>query len=84
MHPLVSGDYPKIMKTNAGSRIPTFTKMESDLVKGSFDFIGVNYYTAMLITHTDLTPEPRDYLADMATKWVCMSYKTNESLLITC
>ncbi|KMT06067.1 hypothetical protein BVRB_7g163900 isoform B [Beta vulgaris subsp. vulgaris] len=76
MHPLVSGDYPKIMKTNAGSRIPTFTKMESDLVKGSFDFIGVNYYTAMLITHTDLTPEPRDYLADMATKWVYYNYSS--------
>uniref|UniRef100_A0A803L9V0 Uncharacterized protein n=1 Tax=Chenopodium quinoa TaxID=63459 RepID=A0A803L9V0_CHEQI len=71
MHPLMYGDYPRIMKENAGFRIPVFTKKQSDLVKGSFDFIAVNYYTAMLISHTNLTPEPRDYLADTAIKSVC-------------
>ncbi|KAF9604915.1 hypothetical protein IFM89_011282 [Coptis chinensis] len=29
--PLVFGDYPKIMKKNVGSRLPTFTKRESEL-----------------------------------------------------
>lgn len=70
MHPLMYGDYPDVMKITAGCRLPVFSKSESNLVKGSFDFIGVNYYTATLITHQDLMPGPRDYLADSATKMV--------------
>ncbi|TQD71475.1 hypothetical protein C1H46_042987 [Malus baccata] len=46
MEPLVYGDYPKIMRLLAKRRIPTFTVEEKKLMKGSFDFIGVNYYTA--------------------------------------
>jgi beta-glucosidase len=38
------GDYPDVMKRNAGTRLPTFTNLESNQVKGSFDFLGVNYY----------------------------------------
>ncbi|KAI7992325.1 putative beta-glucosidase 23 [Camellia lanceoleosa] len=34
INPLVFGDYPKIVKKNAGSRIQEFTKVESKLVKG--------------------------------------------------
>ncbi|XWS46659.1 hypothetical protein CRYUN_Cryun14cG0086900 [Craigia yunnanensis] len=38
---LLFGDYPDTMKKIAGSRIPTFTYHESELVRGSFDFIGL-------------------------------------------
>ncbi|XP_024027263.1 beta-glucosidase 3 [Morus notabilis] len=44
LDPLIFGDYPDLMKKNAGSRIPAFTIEESESVRGSFDFIGVNYY----------------------------------------
>lgn len=44
VEPLVFGDYPDIMKKNAGKRLPAFTKLESELVKGSIDFIGLNHY----------------------------------------
>ncbi|KAL5983750.1 hypothetical protein ACLOJK_017841 [Asimina triloba] len=44
LNPLVFGDYPEVMRKNAGSRLPSFTKSESRRVKGSFDFIGVNHY----------------------------------------
>nr|E3W9M3.1 RecName: Full=Cyanidin 3-O-glucoside 7-O-glucosyltransferase (acyl-glucose); Short=AA7GT; Short=Dg AA7GT; AltName: Full=Acyl-glucose-dependent anthocyanin 7-O-glucosytransferase; AltName: Full=Beta-glucosidase like protein; Short=DgBGLUL; Flags: Precursor [Delphinium grandiflorum]BAJ33502.1 beta glucosidase like protein [Delphinium grandiflorum] len=47
--PLVFGDYPIIMKENVGSRLPSFTKNESELVKGSFDFIGLNHYFVFYI-----------------------------------
>lgn len=45
MKPLVSGKYPSIMRKLVKQRLPTFTEKEKKLVKGSFDFIGINYYT---------------------------------------
>lgn len=42
---MVYGDYPKIMRKLARNRLPTFTAEEKKLVKGAFDFIGLNYYT---------------------------------------
>ncbi|RXH90413.1 hypothetical protein DVH24_035177 [Malus domestica] len=38
---------PKIvMRSLVGDRLPKFTKEQSKLLKGSFDFLGLNYYTA--------------------------------------
>ncbi|KRY05035.1 Beta-glucosidase 22, partial [Trichinella patagoniensis] len=70
IEPLVFGDYPMIMKKNAGSRLPSFTQKESEQVKGSFDFISLNHYTSSYvadnseISYTDL----RDYNKDMFAK----------------
>ncbi|CAN6333886.1 unnamed protein product [Urochloa humidicola] len=46
MDPLIKGDYPLSMRTLVGNRLPKFSKEQSELVKGAFDFIGLNYYTA--------------------------------------
>lgn len=46
MEPMVFGDYPFIMKALVRDVLPTFTDEQKNLVKGSFDFIGVNYYTS--------------------------------------
>uniref|UniRef100_A0ACD5V5P6 Uncharacterized protein n=1 Tax=Avena sativa TaxID=4498 RepID=A0ACD5V5P6_AVESA len=46
MDPLTRGVYPQSMRTLVGNRLPQFTKEQSKMVKGSFDFIGINYYTA--------------------------------------
>ncbi|KAK9733669.1 hypothetical protein RND81_04G083000 [Saponaria officinalis] len=78
MDPLVYGDYPKIMRSNVGKRLPTFTKNQSNLVKGSFDFIGLNYYTLALVIDSILPDEPRDYLTDMQGTWM---YYNNTSPL---
>ncbi|XP_006289725.2 beta-glucosidase 32 [Capsella rubella] len=51
LSPLVFGDYPESIKTNAGNRLPSFTKEQSMMLKNSFDFIGVNYYTARFVAH---------------------------------
>ncbi|XP_023639781.1 beta-glucosidase 31 [Capsella rubella] len=51
LDPLVFGDYPETIKKNAGNRLPSFTKEQSDMVKNSFDFIGINYYTARFVAH---------------------------------
>ncbi|KAJ4959958.1 hypothetical protein NE237_019868 [Protea cynaroides] len=45
LDPLIFGDYPSSMKKRVGSRLPTFSKAEGYLVKGSLDFVGINHYT---------------------------------------
>ena len=45
MDPLTNGDYPHIMRSYVGKRLPKFSEEQSKLVKGSFDFVGMNYYT---------------------------------------
>ncbi|KAK2975113.1 hypothetical protein RJ640_000373 [Escallonia rubra] len=49
MDPLYKGDYPDSMKDFLGCRLPTFTSEESQTVKGSYDFIALNYYTASYV-----------------------------------
>ncbi|KAI4333182.1 hypothetical protein L6164_018020 [Bauhinia variegata] len=44
MEPLTRGIYPAIMVKRLGQRLPKFSKEQSLMVKGSFDFIGLNYY----------------------------------------
>ncbi|XP_006660771.1 beta-glucosidase 30-like [Oryza brachyantha] len=45
LDPIVHGDYPGTMRGWLGDRLPSFTPEQSAMVKGSYDFIGVNYYT---------------------------------------
>ena len=73
MEPLVHGDYPISMKTNAGARIPAFTNRESEQVKGSSDFIGlIHYYNINVTDNSDaLNEKLRDYGADMGALLLC-------------
>ncbi|XP_021763660.1 cyanidin 3-O-glucoside 5-O-glucosyltransferase (acyl-glucose)-like [Chenopodium quinoa] len=64
MDPFVYGDYPGTMKTIVGTRLPRFTKNQSEMVKGSIDFIGLNYYTINFAKDTKLIQEPRHYVGD--------------------
>uniref|UniRef100_A0A7N2LTC9 Uncharacterized protein n=1 Tax=Quercus lobata TaxID=97700 RepID=A0A7N2LTC9_QUELO len=66
--PLVYGDYPDVMKKIAGSRLPAFANLESNQVKGSFDFLGLNYYFGLYIkdNSSKLSMEVRDFFTDMA------------------
>ncbi|KAK1399480.1 Beta-glucosidase 24 [Heracleum sosnowskyi] len=50
LQPMVYGDYPFIMKALVLDGLPTFTKEEKALVSGSYDFIGINYYTSRYAT----------------------------------
>ncbi|KAF8401469.1 hypothetical protein HHK36_012408 [Tetracentron sinense] len=75
--PLVFGDYPDTMKKNVGSRIPSFTPHQSEQVKGSFDFFGVNHYGTSYIKDNpnSLKIDQRDFNEDMAAKLV---FKRND------
>ncbi|XP_050210537.1 beta-glucosidase 24-like [Mercurialis annua] len=45
MDPLTYGQYPRIMQNEiTGNRLPNFTMRQSQLLKGSYDFVGLNYY----------------------------------------
>nr|XP_048318557.1 beta-glucosidase 40 isoform X1 [Ziziphus jujuba var. spinosa] len=45
LDPLMLGDYPSSMRTRVGNRLPTFTRSQASLLKGSLDFVGINHYT---------------------------------------
>ncbi|KAJ0084072.1 hypothetical protein Patl1_30172 [Pistacia atlantica] len=74
LNPLVSGEYPITMKKNAGSRMPDFTNLESKQIKGSFDFLGVNFYNTLYVKDNSdsLKKEHRDVDADMAVQLIPM------------
>ena len=53
--PIVFGKYPDEMtQLITDGRLPTFTPEEAKMVKGSYDFIGMNHYTS---DYTIDTPE---------------------------
>ncbi|XP_022634119.1 beta-glucosidase 12 isoform X3 [Vigna radiata var. radiata] len=51
MRPLTKGEYPKSMRSMLGNRLPKFTIEESRQLKGSFDFLGLNYYSSFYAAH---------------------------------
>ena len=60
------GDYPEVMKKIVGSCLPPFTEVQSELIKGSLDFIGINHYYSLYVNDRPLETGVRDYSADMS------------------
>ena len=59
LDPLTSEEYPDSMRSLVGPRLPRFSSEEAKDLKGSFDFLGYNYYS------TDFTvnnPTPQNSL----------------------
>ncbi|MDQ8205932.1 GH1 family beta-glucosidase [Coraliomargarita sp. SDUM461003] len=52
--PVVFGDYPAIMRERVGDRLPKFTPEQSELLKGSADFLGLNHYTTHYASRADV------------------------------
>ncbi|KAM7508714.1 hypothetical protein LguiA_019167 [Lonicera macranthoides] len=72
MEPLTTGDYPESMKKLVGSRLPKFSVEQSEKLKGSYDFLGLNYYTATYVTDGPKSnPENLSYTTDSE-----ITYKT--------
>lgn len=72
---MVYGDYPQVMKRIVGSRLPRFTKRQSEMVRGTADFIGINHYTSVYVSDRPNaaadTTGPRDYNADLSATFRC-------------
>ncbi|KAL0410289.1 UNVERIFIED_CONTAM: Raucaffricine-O-beta-D-glucosidase [Sesamum latifolium] len=63
--PLVTGDYPPVMRQRVGERLPKFTPEQAKLVQGSYDFIGMNYYTTYWAAYKPTAPgTPPTYTSD--------------------
>ncbi|XP_048330601.2 beta-glucosidase 11-like [Ziziphus jujuba] len=44
VEPLVFGDYPKTMRELVKDRLPIFSEEQKVMLKGAYDFLGINYY----------------------------------------
>ena len=72
MDPLGNGDYPKTMRGLVRTRLPKFTKEQSKLVSGSFDFIGINYYSSCYASDApQLSNGKPSYLTDSLSRFSC-------------
>lgn len=49
--PPVFGDYPVVLRERLGSLLPRFTAEDARLLKGSLDYLALNYYTSDVVRH---------------------------------
>ncbi|KAK7262567.1 hypothetical protein RJT34_30141 [Clitoria ternatea] len=81
MEPLTIGDYPKSMRNLVKTRLPKFTKEQSKLLIGSYDFIGINYYTtAYAYDAPQLSNAKPSYLTDSLSSSSCINEYDDPSL----
>lgn len=66
------GDYPPVMRERVGDRLPAFTEQQKKDLKGSVDFVGLNTYSASLVT--DRPSRGGGYFDDVATKSTVRPY----------
>lgn len=71
MEPLNSGSYPVEMVNNIGERLPKFSMEQSLMAKGSFDFLGLNYYTAAYAANVPCTRENQTMFTDSCVLLTC-------------
>ncbi|XP_020420359.1 beta-glucosidase 13 [Prunus persica] len=60
MDPFVFGEYPKSMRELVKERLPEFTEEEKVMVKGSLDFLAMNYYASSYAKNKP--PSPNEVL----------------------
>ncbi|KAA3477859.1 beta-glucosidase 12-like [Gossypium australe] len=95
MKPITIGNYPHTMQSLLGNRLPKFNKMQSKILKGSFDFLGLNYYTAIYAAYASKPNVGKSsYLTDApyhngipigpmtGTKWIYMYPRGIRDLLL--
>ncbi|KAK8676288.1 hypothetical protein V6N13_034339 [Hibiscus sabdariffa] len=85
MEPLVRGDYPESMRRLVKDRLPVFTAEEKELVKGSFDFIAISYYSSRYAKDIPTTPNaaPVSYMVDSNVNVTGYTEKSNDNIPIS-
>ena len=56
LEPVVRGDYPFSMRSLVRDRLPFFTDEEREKLVGSYDMLGLNYYTSRFSKHKEMSP----------------------------
>ena len=69
IEPLVFGDYPQAVKKNVGSRLPSFTKVQSEAIRVTIDFIGINHYYSIYVNDRPLEKGIRDFALDISAEY---------------
>lgn len=65
VEPLVFGRYPTAMRERLGDRLPHFSAVEQNELRGSADFLGLNYYSAFLVSTPRSEATYAGYWADI-------------------
>ncbi|KAK4396691.1 Oleuropein beta-glucosidase [Sesamum angolense] len=82
--PIVTGDYPRVMRERVGFRLPTFTPEQKKLITGSYDFIGMNYYTTYWATNKPTPPgTPPTYVTDQEVEFRSVDEKNDPTLPVS-
>ncbi|ETP15873.1 hypothetical protein F441_09472 [Phytophthora nicotianae CJ01A1] len=68
LQPILTGDYPAVMREVAGDRLPRFTAEESAMLKGSYDMFQLNHYSSQAVTDCD-SPTSTIDCASLAPGW---------------
>ncbi len=71
--PAVTGDYPMVLRERLGALLPPFSSADERLLRGSCDFLGLNYYSSAVVRHapgagemeTEWVPQPQLVHTDM-------------------
>lgn len=62
--PVLTGQYPNIMREIVGDRLPSFSPEEAEMIRGSVDVIALNYYTSMNVRDRSVGATPDNFFAD--------------------
>ncbi|XP_061162615.1 uncharacterized protein LOC133171833 [Saccostrea echinata] len=67
LNPVIKGDYPEVMREQVDrkskdqnlskSRLPVFSEKEKEFIRGTYDFIGMNFYSSSIGTHKVTTDQ---------------------------
>ncbi|MCP4594656.1 MAG: beta-glucosidase [bacterium] len=49
--PAYRGEYPSVMRARLGNLLPEFSEEDRELLRGSMDYLAVNYYTSDFVRH---------------------------------
>ncbi|KAK3032817.1 hypothetical protein RJ639_035423, partial [Escallonia herrerae] len=64
LSPITVGSYPKSMRSLVKNRLPVFKGFQKLKVAGSYDFLGINYYTSYWASNTTSDPSKLSYTTD--------------------
>ncbi|XP_042000333.1 raucaffricine-O-beta-D-glucosidase-like isoform X2 [Salvia splendens] len=70
LEPIMYGHYPKSMEDYVPpDNLPLFTPQEVKRIQGSYDFVGLNFYTAQYASDDPHPPNGEGYYADQRVKY---------------
>lgn len=73
MEPVLRGRYPESMRNFVpDENLAKFSEEESEMLKGSIDFLGLNYYTANYVANDTSPPNSeKAYFKDQQAAFHC-------------